>query len=484
MNSRKTLWAERTLAAALLLGGLPLAPLSQAVADTTAPVSQAAKPDEFRALVRDAYHYAYPLVLMDITRQQMTNVADAHSVPQRAPINQFAHYRQYPDAQSKEVVRFNFDTLYSMAWIDVSQEPMVLSVPDSQGRYYLAPMLDMWTDVFAVPGTRTTGGKAGHFALAAPGWSGELPAGVELIQVPTPVLWLLGRTQTNGPGDYANVHKVQDQFRLVPLSQWDHDYQPPSGLPVDPQVDNRTPPLEQVNRLSGVELLDRFARLLQQYPAHASDYPILHRMRALGIEPGKDFEPSRFTTEKLQAIDAAAQAAQEELRQIVRSAAIGALRNGWNWSGSLGSYGTDYRKRAVVALAGLGANLPEDAIYPNAVVDAEGKPLSGQHAYLLRFEAGQLPPVDAFWSLTLYDKDGFQVANPLERFALGSYDQLKFGSDGSLELRIQAQSPGKELEANWLPAPRDNFQLMLRMYSPQPAMLSGQWQPPAIRRVD
>lgn len=485
MNHRNTPWAHGVIAGVLLLGGLSLSPLQHALADSTAPLaSQAAKPDEFKALVRDAYHYAYPLVLMDITRQQMTNVADATSTLQRAPINQFAHYRQYPDAQSREVVRFNFDTLYSMAWVDVSQEPVILSLPDTQGRYYLAPLLDMWTDVFAVPSTRTTGGKAGNFALAAPGWQGQLPVGVELIHAPTPVLWLLGRTQTNGPADYANVHKIQDQFRLVPLSQWGHDYTPPTQLPVDPGVDNRTPPLEQVNRLSGVELFSRFAQLLKKHPPHSSDYPILHRMRALGIEPGKDFSASAFSAEQLNAIDVTAQAAQEELRQIVRSAAIGAVRNGWNWNSSLGSYGTDYRKRAVVALAGLGANLPEDAIYPNAVVDADGKPLSGKNTYVLRFEAGQLPPAAAFWSLTLYDKDGFQVANPLERFALGSYDPLKLGADGSLELRIQHQSPGKDLEANWLPAPSDNFQVMLRLYSPEPSMLNGQWQPPAIRKIN
>lgn len=485
MNYRNTPWARGVITGVLLLGGLPLSPLQLALADSTTPVaSLAAKPDEFKALVRDAYHYAYPLVLMDITRQQMTNVADASSTPQRAPINQFAHYRQYPDGQSREVVRFNFDTLYSMAWIDVSQEPIILSVPDTHGRYYLAPMLDMWTDVFAVPGTRTTGGKAGNFALAAPGWQGQLPAGVELIHAPTPILWLIGRTQTNGPADYANVHKIQDQYRLVPLSQWGPDYSAPTDLPVDPNVDNRTPPLEQVNRLSGVELFSRFAQLLKKYPPHASDYPILHRLRALGIAPGKDFVTSTLSTEQLQAINATAQAAQEELRQVVRSAAIGSLRNGWNWSGSLGSYGTDYRKRAVVALAGLGANLPEDAIYPNAFVDADGKPLSGENAYVLRFEPGQLPPVDAFWSLTLYDQAGFQIANPLERFALGSYDALTLGADGALELRIQHQSPGKEQEPNWLPAPSGNFQLMLRMYSPQPQVTNGQWQPPAIRKID
>lgn len=484
MNLRNKPRTTRAIAAALLSAGLAAATLPCAFADTAAPASQARQLDEFKRLVRDVYQYAYPLVLMDITRQQMTNVPDATSVPQRAPINQFAHYRRYPDARSRDVVRFNFDTLYSMAWVDVGREPVILSLPDTGDRYHLMPMLDMWTDVFAVPGTRTTGNRTQHFALATPQWKGELPKGVTLIRAPTPVFWILGRTQTNGAADYAAVHKLQDQYRLVPLSQWGRDYRPPAALPVDPNVDNRTPPLQQVNRLTGLELLTHFARLLKQYPPHADDYPLLHRMRGLGIEPGKDFDPGALSAEQRRLIDSGAQEALLEMQQVIRSGSIGTLRNGWNWSDSLGSYGTQYRKRAAVALAGLGANLPEDAIYPNGIADAGGKPLSGANAYVLRFEKGQLPPADAFWSLTLYDKDGFQVANPLARFALGSHDPLQRGADGALEIRIQQQSPGKALESNWLPAPADNFQVMLRMYSPQPAVTNGSWLPPAIRRID
>ncbi|WP_371366665.1 DUF1254 domain-containing protein [Pseudomonas sp. QL9] len=484
MSIRPTPWTARVLASALLLGGLAMVPLASALANATPAASQAEQTDEFRALVHDAYQYAYPLVLMDITRQQMTNVPDASSVPQRAPINQFAHYRAYPDAHSRDVVRLNFDTLYSMAWVDVGKEPMILSLPDTDERYYLMPMLDMWTDVFAVPGSRTTGNKAGNFALASADWKGELPKGVELIRTPTPVFWILGRTQANGPADYDSVRKLQDQYRLVPLSQWGHDYKPPAHLPVDPTVDNVTPPLRQINQMTGTEVLTRFARLLKQYPPHATDYPILQRMRRLGLEPGKDFDPAALGAEQRKLIDTASKEAQLDLIQAIRSGSIGTRLNGWNWSDSLGSYGTQYRKRALVALGGLGANLPEDAIYPNAFTDADGKPFSGGNAYVLRFDKGQLPPVGAFWSLTLYDKEGFQVANPLDRFALGSHDALKPGADGSLEIRIQHTSPGKDLESNWLPAPSGDFQVMLRLYSPKPAVTNGQWLPPAIRKIN
>ncbi|CDF84489.1 hypothetical protein PKB_3142 [Pseudomonas knackmussii B13] len=484
MSIRPTPWTARVLASALLLGGLAMLPLHGALANATPAASQAEQMDEFRTLVRDVYQYAYPMVLMDITRQQMTNVPDATSVPQRAPINQFAHYRAYPDVHARDVVRLNFDTLYSMAWIDVRKEPVILSLPDTHGRYYLMPMLDMWTDVFAVPGTRTTGNQAGNFALASADWKGELPEGVELIRTPTPVFWIIGRTQANGSADYDKVNKLQDEYRLVPLSQWGRKYTPPTGLPVDPTVDNTTPPLRQINLMSATEVLTRFAQLLKQYPPHASDYPILQRMRRLGLEPGKDFDPAALSAEQRALLDNAAKDAQNDVIQAVRSGSIGILRNGWNWNDSLGSYGTQYRKRALVALAGLGANLPEDALYPNAVADADGKPLSGSNDYVLRFDKGQQPPVGAFWSLTLYDKEGFQVANPLDRFALGSHDALKLGADGSLEIRIQHASPGKDLESNWLPAPSGDFQMMLRLYSPKPAVTNGQWLPPAIRKIN
>lgn len=469
----------------LLFAGFAFSPLHSAIAsEPTAAEIQAQNRDEFRALVRDVYQYAYPLVLMDITRQQTTNVPDAVTTPRRAPMNQFAHYRQYPDANSKEVVRINFDTLYSMAWVDVSKEPVIFSVPEAGDRYYLAPMLDMWTDVFAVPGTRTTGNKAGNFALAAAYWKGELPKGVELVRSPTPMFWIIGRTQTNGPADYDNVHKVQDQFRLVPLSHWGHNYTPPTGLAVDPKVDNLTPPLDQVNRMTGVELLTQFAQLLKSSPPHASDYPILHRMRGLGIVPGKDFNPGAFSAAQLDVINASAKEALVDMQQAIRSGSLGKVHNGWVWSDTLGSYGSAYRTRAAVALVGLGANLPEDAIYPNSFTDSDGNPLSGKNAYVLRFEKDQLPPVGAFWSLTLYDKEGFQVANPINRFALGSYDSLKREADGSLEIHIQHASPGTDQNANWLPAPDDNFQVMLRMYSPQAAVTNGKWQPPAIRKIN
>jgi hypothetical protein len=431
---------------------------------------------------KDAYFYAYPIVSMDATMRQATNVPDASSVNMRAPVNQFAHVRKYPKADEKDVVRFNFDTLYSFAWLDLSKEPIILSVPDTQGRYYLLPMLDMWTDVFAVVGSRTTGTKAGSYAIVPPGWTGKLPDGVTTIVAPTPSVWILGRTQTNGPADYAAVNKIQDGYKLTPLSQWGKDYTPPRNVPTDPTIDNETPPQVQVNKLDGMSMLSRLADLMAKHPPHANDYPILFRLKELGIEPGRPFDAKKLTTEQVATINKAAKDALAEMPVLMRKA--GAFINGWNIGvENMGTYGTSYKRRAFVVLAGLGCNLPEDAVYPIAFVDGEGKPLSGANSYVLHFEKGKLPPADAFWSLTMYDKDGFQVPNPIDRFALSSHDQLKLNDDGSLTLYVQAETPGKDKESNWLPAPRGNFEPTMRLYSPRSEVLDLTWAPPPFKVV-
>jgi hypothetical protein len=446
----------------------------------TAMAQPSLSPEQTYELARDAYLFAYPIVSMDVTMRQATNVPDATTVNLRAPVNQFAHARAYPRADEKDVVRYNFDTLYSMAWLDLSSEPIILSVPDTQGRYYLLPMLDMWSDVFSVVGSRTTGTRAGNYAIVAPGWSGALPAGIIKIVAPTPVIWILGRTKTDGPADYDNVHKVQDGYRLTPLSQWGEPYTPPKALPTDSSLDDRTPPLIQVNNLDGVAMLTRLSQLLAKHPPHGNDYPILFRLRALGIEPGKPFDAATLAPETVATINKAAKDALASLPTAMMKA--GDHVNGWNIGReNMGTYGTSYLRRATVAIGGLGANLPEDAIYPISFVDGKGKPLSGANKYVLRFEKGKTPPADAFWSITMYDKDGFQVPNPINRYALSSYNDLKRNADGSLDIYVQANSPGKNKEANWLPAPKAAFQPTMRLYSPRAEALDGSWAPPPFK---
>jgi len=447
------------------------------------PARGALTAEQAKGLGRDAYYYAYPIVVMDITTVQATNVPNATAVPMRAPVNRFAHFRTYPKADSRDIVRFNFDTLYSFAWLDLTKGPIVLSVPDTGGRYYLVPMLDMWTDVFAVVGTRTTGGKARQFAIAAPGWKGKLPKGVELIQAPTPRVWVMGRTQTNGPADYDSVHAIQDAYTLTPLSQWGRRPAAPKDVPVAPGVDPRTPPLVQINKLTGVEMLTRLATLLQTYPPHPNDYPILLRLEALGLVPGRDFDAAHLDPAVVQAINEGAKEALADMEGSVST--LGAITNGWTFvAQNVGTYGTSYKQRAIVAMSGLGANLPEDAVYPTAFLDGDGKPLNGAQRYVLHFEKGQLPPANAFWSITMYDRDGFQVPNPMDRFAIGDRDELTFNPDGSFDIYVQADSPGADKQANWLPAPKDGpFTLTLRIYSPRAEVMDGSWTPPPVKKV-
>ena len=347
-------------------------------------------------------------------------------------------------------------------------------------------MLDMWTDVFSVVGSRTTGTKAGNFVLVALGWSGSLPDGMTKIVAPTSTIWVLGRTQTNGPSDYDNVHKVQDGYKLTPLSQWGKNYAPPANTPTDPAIDNKTPPLVQVNKMDGVVVLSRLAELMAKYPPHANDYPILFRMRQIGLEPGRPFDPSKLDPTLVKAINAAAKDALTDLEQSGKSGAgIGLHVNGWFYQTStVGTYGTAYKLRGMATLIGLGVNLPEDAIYPASFVDGEGKPYSGANRYLLHFDKGKLPPANALWSVTLYDKDGFQAPNALNRFALGDRDKLKFNADGSLDIYIQNETPGADKESNWLPAPAGEFNLAMRLYSPKREAVDGPWTPPPVNKVN
>src|SRR5262245_40493748 len=232
----------------------------------------------------EAYIYGYPLVTIEMTRRQMTNVGKPEGI--RAPMGQFASLRKYPTPADKEVTAPNADTLYSSAWVDLSQEPWILQVPDEHGRYYLMPMLDAWTDVFADPGTRTTGTNAGEFASVAPRWQGELPPGVEAIRAPTNLVWIIGRTYCTGtPEDYAAVHAIQDQYKLVPLSTYGKAYTPPPGK-VDPSIDMKTPPREQVERMDTMSFFKLLAELMKQNQPYPADVPILTRMMRIGLVSG------------------------------------------------------------------------------------------------------------------------------------------------------------------------------------------------------
>ncbi len=310
----------------------------------------------------EAYIYLYPLVTMEVTRRQLTN-AGARTMPGWAPMGQFSHIPAFPTADFRAVVRPNFDTLYSTAWLDLSGGPVIVSIPDTGGRYYVFPVYDMWTDAFAAPGWRTTGTGEQHHALLPPGWSGALPEGVGAIAAPTPVVWIIVRTQTNGPADYAAVHQVQAGFAATPLSQWGR---PPAPLPpfaADPAVDMTTPPLEQVDAMSAAEFFTLAAELMKVQPPHLTDFSVLARIARIGLRPGDSFDPARLDARTRAALEGVPKAAQDLMTQSFPR--LARLTNGWQMSTeTMGVYGNSYLKRAIVARGGLGANSPEERRLP------------------------------------------------------------------------------------------------------------------------
>jgi len=434
---------------------------------------------ELEAIGIEAFTYLYPLVLMNRTCQQLTNVAHVGDAPLRAPVGAFVHVPAFPPGDFKGVVRPNFDTLYSSAFVELS-EPCVLSVPDAGDNFYLLPMYDMFGEVFASPGTRTTGNGAQLLGIVPPGWSGELPAGVRRIDAPHTLLWIIGRTEAS-PETYDKVHEFQRALSLTPLSAWPGPAPDVVGQ-VDPTVDNVTPPLTQVFDLDAQAFFAEATSLLARYPAHLWDQTILMRLERIGVVQGQVLDVSTLDADVRAALEAAIPAAQKRITD--RQHSIGIESNGWRITfENMGSYGQDYLQRACVELIGLGANLCDDAVYPVTYLDADGHPYSGEHQYVLHFDADQIPPARAFWSVTLYDDEGFQVPNPLDRFAIGDRNPLRFNDDGSLDLYVQNAEPGGDRSDNWLPAPTGSFNLCLRMYHPALSVLEGSWFPPAVRRV-
>ena len=436
--------------------------------------------DDF-VLAQDAYIYGYPLVTMEMTRRIITNVASP--VGTRGPMGQIIKLRQYPDASFRDVTAPNADTLYTTSFFDVGKEPWVLSIPDMKDRYFLFPMLDGWTDVFQVPGKRTTGTGAQTYAITGPGWKGTLPAGVKEYKSPTSIVWLLGRIYCTGtPEDYAAVHALQDQCALVPLSAYGRPYTPPGGT-VDTSIDMKTPVRDQVNRMDATAYFTLLAQLMKTNPPAAADAPELAKFAKIGLVAGQDFDATKLNADFAKRIPEVA--FDRIMLQFKVNKAVKNV-NGWGYTTKAGLYGTDYFMRALVTAIGLGANRPQDAIYPTSLKAVDGHAYDGSSKYVMHFPKGQLPPVSGFWSLTMYDGNYFFVNNPINRYSISARQKLKSNPDGSVDLYIQKNSPGPEKEENWLPAPDGKFILMLRLYWPNeksPSIINGSWEIPPVKKV-
>lgn len=479
-TTRRSLTAATLLAApALLLSRRPvLAQLTEAP-----PVVRS----ETQQIAIDAYIYGYSLMTTEVTRVQMSNVSKPEGL--HAPTGEFINVKRYPPANFRGVSAPNADTLYSLAWLDLN-EPQVFSHPDMGDRYYLFEMTDLWMTDFMSPSSRTAGGKAATYLMTGPGWSGAVPEGMQQIKCATRYMVILGRTYADGSADdYKAVNALQDQYRIVPLSAYGKPFTfhaPP--VDPDPGFSMTEAPQPLLLNMPVATYFTMMAKLMGgAAPPAAEDAPMLARMAKIGLEPGKSFDIAK--------LDASAQAELKAVPALAlkhieanKEKLGGGIVNGWGVTKGLGVYGTDYVKRAVVAAYGWPANLQEDAVYPYTSMDSAGRTLSGAHKYQLTFAKDKLPPVSAFWSITMYqiDKGWWFVPNSLNKFTVSLRDNPKFNPDGSLTLKFQHDNPGKDEEANWLPAPEGDFILMLRMYWPKPnnpSILDGSWEPPPVKRI-
>ncbi|UJR18870.1 hypothetical protein I4U23_021998 [Adineta vaga] len=446
---------------------------------------------EAQKIAIDVYVYGYSLITSEITRVQMTNVDEAKNL--KAPMGQFINARHYPPANYRGVTTPNADTLYSLAWLDLDNEPWIFSHPDMANRYYLFPMYDLWTSVIESPGKRTAGTTAATYIITGPKWKGKLPLTLRKrftkhIKSSTRYLLILGRTYCTGTAeDYTAVHHLQDQYLLKPFSDFvnnrNRTFQPKIDL--NPGFSMTDDVRTVINNMNISTYFNMMMKLLKDNPPLKQDRHIIKKMAKLDLFPGQIFNWNKFGDRIQVALNQVPKLAFNKISSLQNKS--GTIQNGWLIPEAAGRYGTDYLRRAYIAAYGWGANLREDAIYPHTTVDSNGKKLSGENKYVIHFTKDQTPPVNAFWSITMYDQDYFFVPNPLNKFTLSPRDPLIYNSkDGSLDLYFQHTSPELNKQNNWLPAPNGSFILMLRMYWPKVwihSINNISWEIPPVKQM-
>ncbi|MGR4871118.1 DUF1254 domain-containing protein [Variovorax sp. LARHSF232] len=445
-------------------------------------LSSCGKAEEGISYVRamESYVYGFPLVMMGVTKDVMT--AASKSGEYKAPINQFAHLRTYVSPDFKDVVRISVNSLWSHGFLDLDKEPMVVSVPDTKERYIVVQALNMWTDDFLSAGTRTPEAKFGNFMIVGPNWNGAAPAGVkQTFRSSTRHAWVLVQMSAASPKDFPQIHALQDQLKITPLSAWGKPYTPPATVPVDPAADATATPYDQVRLMTGEMFFGRLATLLKENPPYPADTDAIEKLKKLGIEPGKDFDPTKLDPNVLKGIN---KAPLEVWKKLAEGPYDAKGENGWITMLNLGRYGTDYTTRALIAWLGLGALTSDDATYPCAFMDGDGNVLDGAGKYVMHFDKGGLPPSGSgVWSISPY-RENFYVRNATERYGILSSMPLMYNPDGSLDVYIQAKSPGADKEANWLPSPPSGpFNLTVRIYQPKKEALDGTYKIPAVKKV-
>ncbi|MVW86355.1 DUF1254 domain-containing protein [Pseudomonas sp. PB101] len=477
--SKKTVWLRCALATALLGAGLPGASVfaqGQADALLSMPTSQenivAGLEADAYANGINAYVWGYPLVRMERVMRDYSSVPSPRpATSYRAPLNQLGWAQALATPAAKDMPTANNDTLYLSAVVQLD-EPYVLHVPDTADRYYVVDVFNMWQELEHYVGRRTTGTAAGDYVLVPPGWQGTLPEGLKRLDVSTKKVWLWGRLHVKDGEDLAPLHALQQQFTLRPLSQRDNrDYQPKAQAlaPLPAASDD------------GLDFFRELAAALKDNPPAPRDEALFAQFARFGLT-AKGFDPARLSPpQKAGLLRALADGPKVAVSALATAAT---QRNGWAWATGLDHFGTNYPLRALVSGPYLGGQGEKEAMYPLRSTDAKGEQLSGAKRYVLRFKSA--PPVDAFWSLTVYNAvDKMLVDNPIARYKLGSDTRgLKVRADGSFEVPLQADKPEGEFAANWLPAPKGPFYMILRLYQPKGQVLEGKYELPQVQAIE
>ncbi|SAL71129.1 putative lipoprotein [Caballeronia udeis] len=423
-------------------------------------------PQETEAIAKDAFIYAYPMLFNYKTLYQQTQ--DRSNKAYVGGFGKFRHYSQLYGPENKEIVTPNNDTPYSWAWLDLRREPWVLTVPQvPDDRYYVFQWIDLFTYNFAYVGSRATGNGAGHYMLAGPNWNGQTPPGIgKVFKSETDLILTLGRTALNGPSDVSHVVRIQNQYKLTPLSSFEHTTPPPA-------VENASFPAWDEAKATSVDFIGYLNFMLQfTQPTNPSETEQMQRFAKIGIAPGKPFDVTKLDPATRDALERGVADGKQALAAAEKS-----TTNSFGLFGSRDDLKSDYMTRAVAAGMGIYGNTKQEAVYVGYRVDADKQQLVGAQPYVLHFDKKDLPPAKFFWSMTLYDLPGRHlVANPIDRYSIGDRTKhLKYGADGSLDLYVQHESPGKEKETNWLPAPTGAYTLIMRIYGPNAEVLDGTW---------
>lgn len=424
------------------------------------------------------YDYAYPLVIMKISQDMMFTIP----FRDKAWPNKFIHFKNLAGPKNKAVVLGNRNTLYSVGWVDVGAGPVLFEIPDMGERYYVMPLLDAWTNTFQSLGSRTTGQGAQKYVLVGKDWVGDVPAGYEKIVSPTDMVWITGRIQADSAEDAIQAGILQDQYRLIADAEARGDADPFASYKPTFKAIKVRKPVPYSLKLSVEKYYDTFFQMWADNPSPPADADMLALIARAGITSD---------TRSFSELSAAVQTQLKVGLKNKQAAYLKAFYDGTNQTGpwafnldpNMGDWGTSFSRRAYWGMWGLGTNIAKDAVYGVSQLDADMNALNGQTTYRIHFEAGATPPTNAFWSVTNYDADGYLEANEYDRYALGSNHDLEYNADGSLDFYLSHKKPrGKNL--NWVPAPKDDFKVLLRIYWPKQSVLDEEWELPPIERIE